>query len=189
MKKTTGLLLSVLIVLIMALLVTSASFSLAEDSKGKTGKQIQKKTKKDPPVLREGATKALNTIRVRVSTGVTYQDYVKLVSESSVDVVAYLESPKAKNDPELAPHIEKAFMLYKNAATVWSFVFRDGDILILSYKPLPIATFHETVKIYPKAQDMVEGEIGTSGMIILTDVVHSIWKDAKDEMSVIKDMK
>jgi len=121
------------------------------------------------------AIMALKKLDARVETGISYKDYAPALGEAKFPVNLFLESSKAKENPELTVHIRKAIRYFQTPNLIWEYKLSNGNI---------ISTHADCGKII--SRDFPDLEI--EGFIYIPDALNSYWNEAGKEIKFASDI-
>jgi len=85
------------------------------------------------------AIEALQAIKYKIEVGTSFIEYGKMLTDASVPVKTFLDSPEAKSHPELSARIEDIWSHYLFALGVWQIkiedsMFFEGNLSSLNLK-------------------------------------------------------
>lgn len=110
------------------------------------------------------ALRALKKLEARVTSGISYRDYGPAIGDARFEVDLFLDSPEAKNKPELAKAIANAMSHFGTAKSAWGLKFSNPDDQFL--KIGAIRKSSSWYSFFLNAYPMADKDASTGGALL-----------------------
>lgn len=137
------------------------------------------------------AVRALQKLQVRTEVGISYRDYAPAVGDALLEVKLFLNSPEAKEKPELAVAISKVMQHYTYAGGWWQIKFAymrlyGANTELGNTISINEGASREALNKYPHLRNVIKtiGLINRREVLWIDDILPIIWGAAKEDLDL-----
>ena len=126
----------------------------------------------------------LKNLETKVATGISYSDYASDLAEARFSVRLFLDSPDARNNPELAAALTSVLQQYETALDVWADKHAGRGVTDIITDGYFRSSYYRCVNDYKAAsvssRNFITGEMTYA--VEITDCLSRIWGKASEAL-------
>jgi hypothetical protein len=132
------------------------------------------------------AIRALKKIEAKTQVGVNLRDYTQAVGDAKFEVNLFLESPDAKENPELSESVKRIIDHYSLAVEVWGkkqiITTRTTGSFLKDYLVEDEEIAKKIFVLYPETKRKVFKPEYMRPIILISDILRIIWETASEDL-------